>query len=172
MDSFISLYMERNISEISVRQVCDNIHLSRTSFYHYFDNLNNVLDTIKQELIDQLSFYNQDFYKLDLSTLGEELYDQLAPVLVYIKDNSQYIKALLRHRDSDDFYTLWAGIIQRDFKKKYQFSDRETRHMDITLELTSAAIIGLYEYWLYHLNTISENDIIFAIYNQLCTAFQ
>jgi len=52
---------------------------------------------------------------LDLQTCDENLCQFISEVLNYVRQNELYFKALLRHRESDDFYVMWGEIIKRDF---------------------------------------------------------
>ena len=169
--AFMARYLHDDITDISVSDICSDIGLSRTSFYHYYSDIFNVLEETEDEIIDHLSDLNREFYTIDMHSDTDMIYKKMLPTLSYIKENANYFKAFLRHRDTDNFHIRWAGIIKADWLKRYNAGGRSVSNIDVILTLTAAAIIGLYEHWFYHLDEFSEREIFDGIYEVLASIF-
>ena len=165
-EAFINLYSEKDINQISVQELCDLISMSRTGFYHYYDDLYELLQELIHQVLYDLQDLNKDFYRIDLNNYQEAkpCYDTLA----YIHDNSSLFKALLRHQGTNNFVYQWKQIISDDFRKRYLFQNKNDSKLDLILEMTSSAVIGLYDYWLRHPEDITEDEIAGAILFQVC----
>lgn len=170
--AFAERYYHLEISEIKVSDICQDISMSRTAFYYYYNDIYDVLEDIEGGILKELIRLNRNFYLVDMRKDDEAVYQEVLPTLRCIKDNSLYLKALLRHKDTDNFHVRLADIIKSDWKKKMDASSTDVENADIVLNLTAAAIVGLYEYWLYHLEEFSERDIFEGINRILCGIFR
>ena len=165
-DAFINLYLEKDINQISVQELCDRISMSRTGFYHYYEDLYELLQDLIHQVLSDLQDLNKDFYKINLNNYQEAqpCYD----TLTYILDNSRLFKALLLHQGTNNFVYQWKQIIADDFRRRYMFQNKNDPKLDLILEMTSSAVIGLYAYWLRHPGEITEDEIAGAILFQVC----
>ena len=165
-NAFIARYLEKDIDGISVQKICDDISMSRTSFYHYYSDLYELLQELMDRCIKDLKALNTDFYLRDLKNI-EDL-KTCCDTLYYIRDHKELFQALLKHRGTNGFVYRWKKTIADDFRKKYVYHNRNNSGLYLILEMTTSAIIGLYEYWLYHLDEVSTEDILEAILFQVC----
>lgn len=164
--AFIEEYERKDISQISVLELCREIGMSRIAFYHYYEDVYELLQDLEDTVIKDLEEMNREFYRLDL--LDKEDIAFCRAVLNYIKERQYLFRALLRHQGTNNFVYRWKKIIKQDFKKKYQFQGKGDVNLDIILELTASAIVGLYEYWLYRMDEISVDDVGKGILQLLC----
>lgn len=169
--AFMAEYLHKEITDITVSDICASINLSRTAFYHYYSDLFEVLEDIEDEIINHLSFLNREFYRVEMHSGADTIYREMLPTLTYIKENADYLKAFLRHRDTDNFHIRWASIIKSDWQKKYYAGSGHVSNIDVVLTLTAAAIIGLYEHWFYHLDEFTEREIFDGIFEVLASIF-
>lgn len=155
-ETFIELYSIEIFSKISVKNICTDLHISRTTFYKYYDDLYAVLEDIEDNLIMQLKLINKNFYKDEFSKYRHcELYDTLN----FIKANSKYFKTLLSAGKGGQFIYKWKKIIKYDFNKKYETEQIHIKNKELVLEMIASAIIGVYTYWLFNIDKISIDDV-------------
>lgn len=171
-DAFIDFYLVKDIQQISIRELCERIPMTRTAFYYYYSDLYEFLQYIISDTLMDLEKINYNFYKVNLKKFDKVEMESCFSTLEYIKENRRCFKALMLHQGTNGFAYQWKKIIKRDFKKKYQVENQESVNMEIILELTASAIVGLYEYWLYHMDSIPVSDIAHGIYYQLCHSFK
>ncbi len=50
--AFISLYRKHSFNQISVKELCIQTPVARTTFYSYYNNLAELKDEIEDELIE------------------------------------------------------------------------------------------------------------------------
>lgn len=56
-DAYISLVENKNCMKISVRELAENAHIQRSTFYQYYDNINDLITSLEKELLENMVFY-------------------------------------------------------------------------------------------------------------------
>lgn len=72
-EALISLLEENNFDKISVSDICAESEINRTTFYRYFENQYQLLESMEKELIKELEAHQIDDYYFDLSPEKEEV---------------------------------------------------------------------------------------------------
>lgn len=80
------LISEKNIHQISVKEICEIANVNRSTFYHYFDNEQDLLNHLEEEASEKLKL------KLIEDPIINE--DSLARYLNYIKSNIDYFEPM------------------------------------------------------------------------------
>ena len=104
-DAFITLYRERDITKISVRDVCEVASINRSTFYVYYDDIFDLQEAIETELMSQISerispILMDPEHPFDVNRLIETMLrysheqDDL-PQLIIRRSNSLFISRLL-----------------------------------------------------------------------------
>ena len=104
-DAFITLYRERDITKISVRDVCEVASINRSTFYVYYDDIFDLQEAIETELMSQISerispILMNSKHPFDANRLIETMLqyshelDDL-PQLIIRRSNSLFISRLL-----------------------------------------------------------------------------
>ena len=167
-DAFIRLYFEKDILNITVKDVCNEVPISRTNFYNYYDNVFSVYEDIEGDILRDLDKITIDFSESDFSRGHTENLFGISEVLDYIQQNSMYFRALIRHGGTNGFTYKWKKQIKEKFKKKYAKEISHKVEQSVYLEFTVSGIAGICEYWLYHPDKITKQDIVDGVYNMVC----
>lgn len=69
--SLISLLKEKNISQISVKELCASAGINRSTFYLHYANAYELLELVEQEIIDNTNEYLK---KSKLMTMASLIY--------------------------------------------------------------------------------------------------
>ena len=159
-DAFIESYADRTFDKLSVRQLCADLKISRTTFYKYYDDLYAVLGEIEDRLVSDLKAINRSFYRIDFHKYRDgQPFDYFYETLDYIKDNGKYFKVLLSAGKGGQFIFKWKRIIKDDFRKKYEQEHIVLKNLELVLEMIASAAIGAYAYWLFNLDKITVKDV-------------
>lgn len=95
-DSLIRLLHEKSIHNISVREVCENAQINRTTFYKYYGSQYDLLEYIENELLTEIDG------RLDPSDSDD--YDKrLQKVLAYVMENIELCRLLFNNNVDPKF---------------------------------------------------------------------
>lgn len=111
IQAFWKLYLQKNISKITVKDITDATGIHRATFYLYYDNVFAVLEAIKAEQFDKLQYVCTAYAACksdhsDILSALQNLYDEneafLEPLLCQYRDDKfaleyrQIMKAKIR----------------------------------------------------------------------------
>ena len=95
-DSLISLLHEKSIHKISVREICDDAQVNRTTFYKYYGSQYDLLEGIESEFLLNIDRYlGQSSDETDL--------DRLKKVLTYALNNLDLCRLLFTNNVDPEF---------------------------------------------------------------------
>lgn len=170
-DEFLSLYNEKSIHQITVKELCDSVNIPRTSFYNYFSDIFEVLESIEDQLIIDLSQINSGFAAYDLHGCNRENFDFFTKTLEYIVEHEFWFKVLLNKNRDGHFIYKWKKIIKRDFSEKYFMENIQLENEPLKLEMIASGCIGAYIYWINNFSHISKDVIAKEVLFALCQDF-
>lgn len=108
--SLIELMHEKNINQISIKEICEQADLNRSTFYLHYTDQYALLEHIENEIMDTTFEYLQDVGpKLDTLSYVETF-------LLYVKDNADIFETLLCTQDDSGFQDLFIGKILEQLK--------------------------------------------------------
>lgn len=171
-DNFIKLYTEGGPKATTVKNICDAIPISRTTFYAYFSDAYSVMEEIQEKIINDLFELNRNFPDIDLSNCEKDMpVECFDETLKYISENNKYFKALLGRYSDGQFIYKWKKIIKYHFNEKYKKEFLHYAHVDLVLEQIVSSIIGAYTYWIFHEDEISMDEFSRICFPRMCFDF-
>ncbi len=117
-EAFISLHKREGYDGVTITSICEEAHISRSTFYAHYDNVTGVLEEILDEALQETgSFWAKH---LDLIPEKEEK-NCKTPFCVFVRENDRYrnifiddafsslIVKKLVDRSSDMYYKYISG---------------------------------------------------------------
>ena len=95
-DSLIRLLNEKSIHNISVREVCENAQINRTTFYKYYGSQYDLLECVENELLTEIDG------RLDPSE-NDNFYIRLEKVLSYAMEKIELCRLLFNNNVDPEF---------------------------------------------------------------------
>ncbi|MCF0149083.1 MAG: TetR/AcrR family transcriptional regulator [Clostridium sp.] len=165
--SLIALMKEKNISSITVKELCEKADINRGTFYLHYKDVFHMLDEIEKELFEE--FQNM-ILSHKISPEKIETKPILKDIYTFIADNRDFCIVILCKRGDMGFikkivsviyekgYSDWSNILKKNdkdlFDKYYSF--------------ILFGVIGLIDHWLNnglkesvdYMATLTENIII------------
>lgn len=157
--AFWSLYCEKRIESITVKEIAHLAGYNRGTFYEYFSDVYDVLAAIENSLIPTLNELPPVL--IPSGTLGMpldaffELYER----------NSKYYAVLLGERGDPAFASKLKKAVKPMVMKI--FSDNPNVNfieLDFILEYTLSAMIGIMSYWCQQTNAYAYDELHQLIY--------
>lgn len=161
IDAFWSLYCEKRIEKITVKEIAQKAGYNRGTFYEYFTDVYEVLDQIEQSLIPTLG-------ELPPTTKPDHNMNMAFDMfLKQYEQNSKYYSVLLGDNGDPAFASKVKNSIKpliiRETSGKVNKSDIE---LDFILEYILSAMIGVLSYW-FRMNKVLPAEELMALMYQL-----
>ena len=97
-DSLVKLLASKSIHKISVREICDNAEINRTTFYKYYISQYDLLKEMEEQVLSQIDgFLSADRDRPD--------YDMqiISQIATYLQDNVALCKLLINNTVNSEF---------------------------------------------------------------------
>lgn len=91
-ESLIRLLAEKNIRSISVRELCDNAEINRTTFYKYYGSQFDLLVDLENSVLEQV-----ESYLADKEVLQTDDIRLLTQITVFIEENLSLCRLLINN---------------------------------------------------------------------------
>lgn len=163
-DAIINYFIEqlhtKNINQISVMEIAQEVGISRVTFYNYFKSKEDIIEIILEEILigfDQLQKENLPFLdNVDMANpkeIKDILYPNTLGILLFFKDNKKYIEVLLKSTDivhfmdilHSTYYNHFLIAIPEFLSKKFE----EDTLKSYALYMTSG-VKTITEEWFFH----------------------
>lgn len=160
---FMRIYIQKDYTCITVKELCVNTPVARTTFYSYYQNIDEVKEDIEIKLISGITqiasnISNGDMPKMDFSIF-------LTKTMDYIKLQWEELFAFLIIQPNIRFIQMWKKAIKRHFWLRFP-QKREMPNYELIAETIASGIIGAYTYWLENpekVNIEKLNQIVLSI---------
>ncbi len=142
-DALVKRMRDQHISKISVRALCTEADLNRSTFYAHYSNPQDLLNSIESEVLDNLNQHlaNQEFdFDNPISARV------LTEILEYIGRNAELFRALLSENSDHAFQRDVVELAQVLSDQMGETLSVATRRRVETFCITGA--IGLLQEWL------------------------
>lgn len=162
-DSLIELMREKPIAKITIKELCENADINRTTFYAHFTDQYDLLRKIEDET---LSWLKVAAATLMDKTEEDEMIRLLEGILQYLAENSKHLQVLMSEQGDIDFQKQLFTVI-------YQLcginpsagrgGDVDTRELCFIFAVNGS--VGLIQNWLKTGLSQSPKEIAQVIYD-------
>lgn len=145
-ESFINLLEKKDISQITVKEICEDADINRATFYSHYTDVYDLLKKIENELLDNVNVYLSQLDKMGQNTdniiLAEKIFD-------YIKENAKLCRLLLSERGDISFqkkviFLVYDKIIS-ELTGNIKLSKEDA---DYVYSFTITGCVGIIQKWL------------------------
>nr|WP_202080446.1 TetR/AcrR family transcriptional regulator [Caldalkalibacillus salinus] len=114
-DSLMSLLKEKQISSVTVKELCERADINRSTFYSHYSDPYDLLYSIEEEMIEDI---NETFSQYNY-TKEEEALQMTEVMLEYIVANSEKCQILLSEHGDIAFQKRIMKIAQQFLMKNW-----------------------------------------------------
>lgn len=170
-DAFMKIFAKKPLHEITVKSVCDRAGIFRTTFYNYFSDLYEVLESVEDLLVANCQERNQTFVSYQFRKGQYDQAGHFRSTLLYIKENEFWFRTLLIKSRDGMFIYKWKKVIKEDFLKKFRHENIDIKEEELVLEMISSGCIGAYTYWVNNLDHVPIEVVEREVLDRLCRDF-
>ncbi|MFA5675245.1 MAG: TetR-like C-terminal domain-containing protein [Christensenellales bacterium] len=168
-DSFISLLEKKEISKITIKELCEDADINRATFYAHYNDQYDFMNQIQNELIANIEKHLSVFVQNDLPII---LVDMVEQIFEYIKENARICKLLLSERGDLNFqkrvFMLVYEKIIINITKGGAISKEDAEYIHA---FTLTGCIGVIQKWLND-NMKKPSRFMAETIMKLTTAYQ
>lgn len=167
--SFMALYEKQKFEKITVKELCANTPVARTTFYAYYNNTDDVKNEIEDRIIDGLRQVTDTISQGNIPEM--DFIKFLDATQAYIEANWTWIYAFMVTQVNQRFIDKWKAAICDNFKKRYP-QKQSIRNYDLISEVVASATMGAYIYWMKFPDKVKKEDMKEVIKNALDSLIQ
>lgn len=146
--AFLSLYKEKRIEKISIKEITDKAGVNRGTFYAYYLDIYDLLEQIEKEVIDALKIELQPVISALLS--GAKLNADVLPIR-FFQRNKEVLDLFFGEKADANLIRrlkkLAQGIAISTLHLKVEDDSDEGKKLQYVLEYISAGQIALITHW-------------------------
>lgn len=154
IDAFWSLYCEKRIGKIAVKEITDKAGYNRGTFYEYFTDVYDVLEQIENSLIPTLNELPP------VLTPSGSLGMPLETFFDLYQQNNKYYSVLLGESGDPTFASKLKNsvkpIIMQIFDDK---PNADRKELEYILEYTLSAMIAIMSYWFKQPDPLTNEQL-------------
>ncbi|KMT23318.1 TetR/AcrR family transcriptional regulator [Clostridium cylindrosporum] len=158
IDAFWTLYCEKRIEKITVKEITQKAGYNRSTFYEYFIDIYDVLEQIETSIIPNVNELPP------IAMLEGNLGMPLDIFMELYEKNHKYYSVLLGDNGDAAFASKLKNsikpMLQEALKYQVKISEKE---LDFILEYILSAMIGIMSYWFKQDKVISNEKLISLI---------
>lgn len=154
--AFIVLYRRQPFDKMSVKELCVQTPVARTTFYEYYDNLGTLKAEIEDELIGgilEIAGHTAEgnFAEMNLNAFFSRTLD-------YIKSHWNENYAFLVAQPNLAYTTKWKNAIKYHFNLRFP-EKAVVPNYGLIMEVIASAVIGAYTYWMEHPDEVDTQKL-------------
>lgn len=148
-DAVVDLLLEVDYDHITVSQVSEMAHVSRTTFYRYFSSVYEAVEHIGNEILGVMENANRLGLMTRLGKASTDVTPTLVMRLETLRANRLACLALLGPHGSPDFRIKVGKIMSSYFLKKLEGSGLSVEERDLYLHFLVDGHNSLIRNWLH-----------------------
>ncbi|SHK00094.1 transcriptional regulator, TetR family [Anaerocolumna jejuensis DSM 15929] len=146
-EGLILLMREKPVYEIGVKQLCQVAHVARSTFYVYYQNVDELLEEIENYHIIKLLGLNHDI-------MVNKCYDENSvafyeETMLYLEEYKKTFYCFLVAYPNVRFIEKWKEAIKYHVWER-GFGRNEIKNNKLLLEMAASEIMAAYTFWLQH----------------------
>lgn len=169
-ESLSSLLLEKDLTDISVREVTERADLNRGTFYLHYTSVTDLLQKMEDEVICDL----RAIVFAHPPTGQHTVAPALLPMIEYFDENSDLCQSLFAHDVSATFSKKFYQFISEAATLFLQtnYPQSQLRHMDYFSHFICYGIIGVVSQWFHQKKDMTPAQVTTLLDTMICSAAQ
>jgi len=150
--AFLELSKEKDLSKITIKELCELADINRKTFYTYYSSISDVLSAIENQIINE--FQNR-ITELKKSKINLTVTDIILCIGDLLNTNSEFVHQLVQV-DTLDGLEKKVGYVIKDALKNVLVPEEQYQNdlVNMTLEYIISGAVTMYIQWFSTKNSI------------------
>ena len=142
MDCFLNMLKRKNIDRVTVTDICEECGINRNTFYYYFSDIYDVLDSVLIEETEKNINITEDatFYETYSKAASVIIEYRAAVIHVYNSRNRDIIEKYL-HNTTE----YLVGLFVKKYSKDHKLTEEDREYITC---FYSYSIVGIVSRWI------------------------
>jgi AcrR family transcriptional regulator len=145
-ESFIKLLEKKALSQITIKEICEDADINRTTFYAHYNDQYDLLQKIETELLDNIKAhianFNQANNNMNAVSIAEKIFE-------YLKENAKLCKLLLSERGDFSFQKQIMMLVYDMIITELTDNNKITKEdAEYIYSFTITGCVGIVQKWL------------------------
>lgn len=167
--ALIQLLGDNKLQDITVKELCVHAFTARSTFYAYYNSIDEVLEDIENDMISRLAAMNKEFMNRAIKESSDMIF--YSETLSLIADNKTTFYMLLVANPDYRFIEKWKDAMKYHFWERVRPTET-MKNVELVLEITASAAIGAYTFWLTHPYEVEQKGVYLILSDILKTLDQ
>lgn len=153
-DALLNLLSKKNLLDITVKELCDESNINRTTFYRHYDNISDLLD----EIIDDISQMIANTNKLANNNPNNSL-DYIMDTIKFFYEHHEYDSLIKSGK-----YTLNRITSNVKDVVSQNFTNKDSQYNHYLMNYIFNGTYGILEEWIRNDRDVDYKTISDIIY--------
>ena len=158
ISAFWTLYKEKKIEKITIKQITDLAGYNRSTFYEYFIDIYEVLETVESTVLE----YIKRNVVVKRMVIEGDKYTIHKAARMY-EEYGEYMSVLLQEGKNPDFIRKLKNIYKPAIYSMFSIPEENNHRYELILEFAFSAIINSFNYWYEHREFMHADEFIVAM---------
>jgi AcrR family transcriptional regulator len=160
MRAFWSLYAQKKIDHISIKEITDQAGYHRSTFYEYFVDIYDVLNQLEDDLLAKLKEKVIHSFKTDSNEI------LIQPLADLYETEGEYFSVLLGEKGDPSFAKKMKTEMSSTLMTRFGLSENDI-HTPYLMEFGLSAIIATLTHWYQSNQNLTSKELIGFIQSML-----
>lgn len=162
--AFFIRFAAEGLDKVSIGEVCNDCHISRTTFYRYFTDKFDVLEKKEQYLLSGTEDFKDSglmFFSVERGV--RKVNPDFLKILDFVNENMMYYRAILASDFSRRFMVKWSAQINEGIRGKLE--NVETKNSEFLLRTVSGGFLAGLSNWIEKESDLTVGEVadIFSV---------
>ncbi len=144
-ESFIKLLENKDISQITIKKICEDADINRATFYAHYSDQYDLMKKIQNELFENIEMHLYDYTNSDLPVVPIDMVER---IFEYIKKNARLCKLLLSERGDLNFQKRVLMLVYEKNISDITKSGISKEDAEYIYAFTLTGCVGIVQKWL------------------------
>jgi AcrR family transcriptional regulator len=160
MEAFLSLYCQKEIEHISIKEITDKAGYHRSTFYEYFVDIYDLLNQLEAALLANIR------EKVTKSLDVDQNDDILQTLATLYESKGKYLSVLLGENGDPYFSKKLKAVMHPVLIKTFGLTESDI-HTTYIFEFGISAILATITHWYQNNKNLPSKDLVFLIRSML-----
>lgn len=144
-ESFIKLLGKKGISQITIKEICEDADINRATFYAHYTDQYDLMRKIEDELLENINSYLEEF---DLQNSNSDIVLPAERIFEYIRANAKLCKLLLSEKGDFNFQKRVMMLVYDKIITQLTVNSMITREdAEYVYSFTITGCVGIVQKW-------------------------
>lgn len=167
-EQFLKLLEQHRFREITIKMICEEAHINRSTFYTYYLDKYDLLDNMIEEHLSELNLIGSQFadaIKNDSDTLRTSSLLYLNNLFSYIYENQSFFRTLMTVHPAQNFTQKFMGVLKENYM--HIIMDHHLQDPEHFVNYTLGGQFGIIYFWLQNYCVEPPEKIADIVYRNI-----